>query len=196
MSQDLTLKVVVVGESGVGKTCVSLRFLTGEFSATTTPTIAAGFCNAKLKIGKTNINLLIWDTAGQEAYRSLTSQYYRDTKIAIIMFDLTLPQTIDAVNEWHERICEVNDGRIVTVLVGNKLDLPDRKVSREQAEKLADSIGALYREASALTGKGVSEIFEDACDEYLRQNPTTAKLRTKSGVDVSKPDAPKKDCNC
>lgn len=196
MSQELTLKVVVVGESGVGKTCVSLRFLTGEFSSQTTPTIAAGFCNAKVKLGKTNINLLIWDTAGQEAYRSLTSQYYRETKIAIIMFDLTSSQTLETVRDWHERICEVNEGRVVTVLVGNKSDLPGRKVTVEQGEKLAEQIGALYRETSALTGKGVNEVFEDACEEYLKANPLSSRLRSKPTVDVTKPDAPSNGCGC
>ena len=197
MSQELTLKVVVVGESGVGKTCVSLRFLTGEFSSQTTPTIAAGFCNAKVKVGKTNINLLIWDTAGQEAYRSLTSQYYRETKIALIMFDLSAPQTMDTVRVWHEKICEVNDGKVVTVLVGNKSDLEgSRKITSEQGEKLAESIGALYRETSALTGKGVNDVFEDACNEYLQSNPMSSRLKVKKSVDVAKPDAPSGGCNC
>lgn len=197
MSQELTLKVVVIGDSGVGKTCVSLRFLTGEFSSQTTPTIAAGFCNAKVKIGKTNINLLIWDTAGQEAYRSLTSQYYRETKIAIIMFDLTAPQTMETVRDWHERICEVNEGRVVTVLVGNKADLANRKVTYEEGEKMAESIGALYRESSALSGKGVTEVFEDACDEYLRTNPIVSKLKTKQPNNpVPKPEAEKGNCGC
>ena len=112
------------------------------------------------------------------------------------MFDLTLPQTMDAINEWHDRICEVNDGRVITVLVGNKSDLPGRKVTAEQGEKLAESIGAIYRETSALTGKGVTEVFEDACEEYLKFNPTSSRLRTKQSVDVAKPDAPKGNCSC
>jgi len=196
MNQELTLKVVVIGDSSVGKTCVSLRYLTGEFSSQTTPTIAAGFCNAKVKLGKTNINLLIWDTAGQESYRSLTSQYYRETKIAIIVFDLTAPHTLDSVTEWHERICEVNDGRVVTVLVGNKTDLQNRRVTTDQAEKVAESIGALYRETSALTGKGITEVFEDACEEYLRANPISSGLRQKTQVDIGKPAQSNSECGC
>lgn len=196
MSQELTLKVVVIGDSSVGKTCVSLRYLTGEFSSQTTPTIAAGFCNAKVKLGKTNINLLIWDTAGQESYRSLTSQYYRETKIAIIVFDLSSPHSLDSVTDWHERVCEVNDGRVVTVLVGNKLDLNNRRVTTEQAEKVADSIGALYRETSALTGKGIKEVFDDACEEYLRANPISSGLRQKQQIDLNKSEVKQDSCGC
>lgn len=123
MASELSLKVVVIGDSSVGKTCVSLRYLTGEFSSQTRPTIAAGFCNAQVKLGKNTIDLLIWDTAGQEAYRGLTSQYYRDAKIALIVFDLTNPTTLNSVTEWHSRICEANPSPFITVLVGNKSDL-------------------------------------------------------------------------
>lgn len=194
MSQELSLKVVVTGDSSVGKTCISLRYLTGEFSNKTTPTIAAGFCNSKVKIGKHNINLLIWDTAGQEAYRSLTSQYYRETKIALIVFDVTNPQTLESVTDWHERICEVNEGTVVTVLVGNKIDLPNRRISCEQGEKIAESIGALYRETSALSGKGVNEVFDDACAEYVRANPLTCNIKQKANVDLNNTIKEEKSC--
>jgi small GTP-binding protein len=171
MATDIALKVVVIGDSGVGKTCLSLRYLTGEFSTQTHPTIAAGFCNASVKLGKTDIDLLIWDTAGQEAYRGLTSQYYRDTKIALIIFDLSNPTSLNSVKDWHTRLIEANQNQIVVVLVGNKLDLPTRMVSKEQGEGIAAEIKAVYREASAVTGKGVTEVFEDACEQYLRANP-------------------------
>ncbi|EAY22056.1 small GTP-binding protein, putative [Trichomonas vaginalis G3] len=195
MSQEITLKVVVIGDSSVGKTCISLRYLTGEFSSQTTPTIAAGFCNAKVKVGKNNINLLIWDTAGQESYRSLTSQYYRETKIALIVFDLTSPQSLESVTDWHERVCEVNEGKVITVLIGNKYDLPNRRISQEQGEKMAESIGAIYRETSAVTGKGIKEVFEDACEEYLRNNPVYGGLKSKQHQQtVLKPNAEKSGC--
>ena len=169
-SNEITLKVVVIGDSSVGKTCVSLRYLTGEFSSQTRPTIAAGFCNAKVKLGKTDIDLLIWDTAGQEAYRGLTSQYYRDAKLALIVFDLTNPSSLNSVTEWHQRLTDANRESVVCVLVGNKSDLT-RQVSQEQGEAFAAEIKALYRETSAYTGKGINEVFEDLCEEYLRLHP-------------------------
>jgi small GTP-binding protein len=171
MSTQLSLKVVVIGDSSVGKTCISLRYLTGEFSNQTRPTIAAGFCNANVKLGKTEIDLLIWDTAGQEAYRGLTSQYYRDAKIALIVFDLSNAGTLNSAKDWHTRLLDANPNPVIVVLVGNKSDLASRQVAREQGEAVAADIKALYREASAFTGKGIAEIFEDACEQYLRANP-------------------------
>jgi small GTP-binding protein len=193
MSADLSLKVVVIGDSSVGKTCLSLRYLTGEFSTQTRPTIAAGFCNANLKLGKTDIDLLIWDTAGQEAYRGLTSQYYRDAKIALVVFDLSNPTTLNSVKDWHTRLLEANQNNVVVVLVGNKLDLPTRQVSKEQGEAVAAEIKALYREASAATGKGVTEVFEDACEQYIQANRVDSG-RKSPGVNLA--DAPNASGGC
>ena len=192
---ELSLKVVVIGDSSVGKTCVSLRYLTGEFSSQTRPTIAAGFCNAQVKLGKMTIDLLIWDTAGQEAYRGLTSQYYRDAKIALIVFDLTNPTSLNSVTEWHSRICEANPSPFITVLVGNKSDLPNRQISQEQGEATAAKIEALYRETSAVTGKGVNEVFEDACEEYLRSHPQEPQP-TSSTVEIKEKTHEEKSSCC
>lgn len=195
MSSELSLKVVVIGDSSVGKTCLSLRYLTGEFSSQTRPTIAAGFCNAKVKLGKVDIDLLIWDTAGQEAYRGLTSQYYRDAKIALIVFDLTNPSTLNSVRDWNTRLRDANgQSSVVVCLVGNKSDLPNRQVSQEQGEAEAKAINALYRETSAVTGKGITEVFEDVCEEYLRVNPSSVGPKRKSNVDLTSTNENKKGC--
>jgi small GTP-binding protein len=192
MSAAFSLKVVVIGDSSVGKTCISLRYLTGDFSNQTRPTIAAGFCNASVKLGKTEIDLLIWDTAGQEAYRGLTAQYYRDAKIALIVFDLSNAATLNSVKEWHLRLVDANPNPVLVVLVGNKSDLTARQVAREQGEAVAAEIKALYKEASALTGKGISEIFEDACEHYMRANPPGGKRP----ADLNLTDAPKESTGC
>ncbi|OHS93091.1 small GTP-binding protein [Tritrichomonas foetus] len=194
MSNEISLKVVVIGDSSVGKTCLSLRYLTGEFSSQTRPTIAAGFCNAKVKLGKVDIDLLIWDTAGQEAYRGLTSQYYRDAKIALIVFDLTNPATLNSVTDWYSRLNDANQGSVVICLVGNKSDLPNRQVSQEQGEAVAAEIKALYRETSAVTGKGITEVFEDVCEEYLKLNPSSVGANRKSSVDLKDGGKNKSGC--
>lgn len=190
----MSLKVVVIGDSSVGKTCISLRYLTGEFSSQTRPTIAAGFCNAKVKLGKVDIDLLIWDTAGQEAYRGLTSQYYRDAKIALIVFDLTNPATLNSVTEWYNRLNDANQGQVVVCLVGNKNDLPNRQVSQEQGEAVAQEIQALYRETSAVTGKGITEVFEDVCEEYLKVNPAAVGQKRKQSVNLKEGNGEKSKC--
>lgn len=172
MAEELQLKVVVIGDSSVGKTCITIRYLTGEYSTQTRPTIAAGFCNSKVTLGHQSIDLHIWDTAGTESYRGLTSQYYREAKIALLVFDLTVEKSLESIGEWYSRLMEVNRKPVVVVLVGNKADLPNRAVTKEKAEEVAANIGATYHETSAVTGKGISEVFEDACETYLRNNQT------------------------
>jgi small GTP-binding protein len=131
-----------------------------------------------VRLGKTDIDLLIWDTAGQETFRALTAQYYRGARIALIVFDVTSPATMESIAEWHTRVCDANPGQIVVVLVGNKIDLPTRIVPQERGEALAAEIKALYRETSAVTGKGISEGFEDACEEYIRTSPGFGVVQT------------------
>jgi small GTP-binding protein len=135
-------------------------------------------------LGNRIIELSIWDTAGQEAYRSLTSQYYRDAKIGLIVFDLTNESTTKSVCDWNTNLRQANTDEILVVLVGNKLDLPNRQVSRDSGEELAGMIGAFYRETSALTGNGVSEVFEDVCEEYVRRNPMAADVRQRADLTV------------
>jgi small GTP-binding protein len=129
-----------------------------------------------VKLGQKDIDLLIWDTAGQETYRGLTSQYYRDARIALVVFDVTRPSTLESVAEWHTRLTDSNQSPIVCVLVGNKVDLPNRQVSTEQGQAVADERKMLYRETSAVTGKGITEVFEDACEAYLKMQPPEVAL--------------------
>jgi small GTP-binding protein len=123
-------------------------------------------------LGNRKIELSIWDTAGQEAYRGLTAQYYRDAQIALIVFDLANPATMTSVREWNTSLQQANTEEVLVVLVGNKSDLPNRVIDLETGEEAAAQIGAFYRETSALSGYGVSEVFEDVCEEYIRRHPT------------------------
>jgi small GTP-binding protein len=142
-----------------------------------------------------DIDLLIWDTAGQEAYRGLTSQYYRDAKIALIVFDLTNPTSLNNVNEWHTRLSTANQDPVVVVLVGNKADLTaSRLVTQEQGEAIATEIKALYRESSGVTGKGITEVFEDACEEYLKANPAAVGPKRKSDLDLNESTGSQRKC--
>jgi small GTP-binding protein len=137
----------------------------------TNPTIAAGFCTAKVKIGDTQIDLLIWDTAGQETYRAITAQYYRDAQIIFIVFDVTNAASFAAAGDWHTRATEANTNPVI-ILVGNKSDLPGRVISESQGEAMGAEMKALYRETSAISGRGISALFEDAGERFLQsQNP-------------------------
>jgi small GTP-binding protein len=154
-------------------------------SAHTKPTIAAGTETATVHLGNRTIELNIWDTAGQEVYRGLTTQYYRDAKIGLIVFDLSNEATMKSITEWNSSLRDANQDEVLVVLIGNKLDLPNRKVPPESGEELAAQIGAFYRETSALTGKGVSEVFEDVCEEYIRKNAHSADARVRPDLTLT-----------
>jgi small GTP-binding protein len=137
--------------------------------AHTRSTISPGFCIAQVDLGNWTFDLHIWDTAGQEAYRAISAQYYRDAAIGLIVFDVTNDASLSSVREWNEHLRSASSEDVIVALIGNKIDLPAREVSREAGEEIAAQIKALYRETSAATGAGVSEVFEDICEEWMRR---------------------------
>jgi small GTP-binding protein len=153
----------------------------------------AGFCIGKVQLGQTEIDLLIWDTAGQEAFRGLTSQYYRDAKIALIVFDLTSYKTFTTVPDWHSGLCRANKSAVV-VLVANKTDAQSRQVPREDGEAMAAQIQAIDRETSAASGEGIAEVFEGACEEYMRVNPKELRPATTETINIEEKRPAEKSC--
>ena len=200
MSSELSLKVVVIGDSSVGKTCLSLRYLTGEFSSQTRPTIAAGFCNAKVKLGKVDIDLLIWDTAGQEIFRSITRSYYRDSNCAIIVYDITDRSSFEKLGDWIRDVRNLAPPDCQLVLVGNKLDLQAQRVIKtEEAQDFADQNNLMFFEASAATGENVQKLFNECVQAvYSKEKHNNMSTSAKSASVVMSNDRQQQDkgCNC
>ena len=153
-----TTKVVRLGQSGTGKTSVITQYVRGIFTLGSYPTIGASFVTKTEIVNNENINISIWDTAGQELYRGLTPMYYRNAMAAIIIFDLTNNESFKAVNGWIDELRD-NSPETLIAICGNKLDLPGRVVTREQGVQLAKSMDAHYFETSAATSEGVKELF-------------------------------------
>ena len=116
------VKVVLIGDSGVGKSCICNRFITGQFGDVEA-TIGAAFLTQIIEVDGRLSKLQIWDTAGQERYRSLVSMYYRGTKAAIIVYDISDKSTFEGAKTWAQEIKEKGEGNVVVVLCGNKTDL-------------------------------------------------------------------------
>jgi small GTP-binding protein len=155
---DFTLKIVVVGDSGVGKTCLLLRYIKDVFTPGTPSTLGVEFMSKLIETEKHRIQLQLWDTAGQEIFRSVTRGYYRGASGALVLFDLTNPDSLSHVARWVQDVREVARSDVATVLLGNKADLTaDRHVTREEAERVAQENKMLYFETSALSGANVSE---------------------------------------
>lgn len=169
MSDSLTsIKLVLLGDSGVGKTSIVSQYVSGKCSDSVKPTIGAAFVTKEINMEGKQIELLIWDTAGQEVYRGLAPMYYRSALIAIIVYDVTRAQSFDAVNYWIKELKTNVDGNIVILVCGNKTDLEEsRVVEYDSALANAETNGALYAETSASTGTGVERMFQMAVSKLI-----------------------------
>ncbi|XP_060766887.1 ras-related protein Rab-43 isoform X2 [Neoarius graeffei] len=168
-SYDFVFKIVLVGDVGVGKTCVVQRFKKGTFIERQGNTIGVDFTMKTMEIQGKRIKLQIWDTAGQERFRTITQSYYRSTNGAIITYDITKKASFMAVPKWMEDVKKYGGSNIATLLVGNKSDLTEeREVSFEEARALAlqlDFISAI--ETSAKDSSNVDEAFNKMAAELM-----------------------------
>lgn len=162
MGEVLTFKFIVLGETGVGKSCVVTRFKDDTFQELHRPTVGVNFQNVMMHIDSTEIKLQIWDTAGQEIYRSITRSYYRESKCAIIVYDITKPETFRTLPAWIDDVKKNAPEECEIVLVGNKIDLEeDRAISAEELKAFAQERNFQYFETSALTGRNIRSMFEE-----------------------------------
>ena len=156
----MALKIVLLGDSGTGKTSIITRYILGSFLNQQEATLGASYFSKELKLEDSIFTLNIWDTAGSENYRSLTPMYYRNADAAIIVFDVTELQTFRNIKSWVEDIKEYTDLNTI-LLCGNKIDqIEERSVEFIEASEFADFLGLLYCETSAKTGVGIDFLFE------------------------------------
>ena len=131
-------KIVLIGDSGVGKSNILSRYLKNEFLVDTKSTVGVEFGAKKITVNNVNVKAQIWDTAGQERYQSITNAYYKGSKGAILVYDITSKSTFENLDNWITKLKSNSDENITIVLVGNKVDLEEsRKVTKEEAENKA-----------------------------------------------------------
>ena len=154
------IKVVLLGDSGVGKSSLVLRFVTDTFKPYSDSTIGASYMTKLINFENKAYKYMIWDTAGQEKYHSLASMYYRNTQVAIIVYDITQKQTFLTVKKWIKELQQKGPPDVLIAIVGNKQDLEDRrKVSYNQAKAYAAEINAFFIETSAKKNININELF-------------------------------------
>lgn len=168
---DVSFKVMLVGDSGVGKTCLLVRFKDGAFLAGTfISTVGIDFRNKVLDVDGMKVKLQIWDTAGQERFRSVTHAYYRDAHALLLLYDVTNKASFDNIQAWLTEIQEYAQDDVVLMLLGNKVDpAQERVVKREDGEKLAKEYGLPYMETSAKTGLNVDLAFTAIAKELKQR---------------------------
>ena len=158
---EMMVKVILIGDSAVGKTNIMNKYLKGKFLENSRATVGVEFGTKLFNISEHKIKAQIWDTAGQEKYRSITSAYYKGSKGAFIVYDITRKNSFDNVEKWINDLKIIGDPKINIMLIGNKIDLEDqREVLREQGEEKAKSFGCAFLETSALNGDNIEKGFE------------------------------------
>lgn len=158
--RDVIMKILLIGDSAVGKTCLLLRFTDGSFNPSFIGTVGIDFRMKELKHENYNLKLQIWDTAGQDRFRTITTAYYRNAMGILLVYDITNENSFHNVINWMKNIQEFAPETVSTVLVGNKNDIvAGRVIPTERGEALAKEFGIPFLETSARTKAGVDEAF-------------------------------------
>ena len=186
-------KVVLIGESGVGKTCIINRFNEGKFDPNIKISISAQFCRKKIDLPNgESVTMDIWDTVGQETFRSITQIFYAHAKVAIIVYDVTNKKTFDEdKNYWYKKIQEIDDKDIIIALVANKYDLYEkRQVSNEEGEEYAKSIKAIFASTSAKNNSGIKTLFENIAmkikqKKYNKVDETNINIKNNENISLN-----------
>ena len=171
-------KIVLLGDSGVGKSSIASRFVDNTFSRMQDSTIGAAFFSKMFDVDGEACKLDIWDTAGQERYHSLTPMYYRGAKIGLVVFDITKPSSYEKMKQWCEEVTQASKNIMITV-VGNKLDLDEKRlISKDDATDFCVMNDYEYIETSAKTGLNVDKIFENSIKRVPPEDDELSEVST------------------
>ncbi|XP_032700903.1 ras-related protein Rab-25 [Lontra canadensis] len=194
---NFVFKVVLIGESGVGKTNLLSRFTRNQFRQDSRTTIGVEFSTRTVMLGTAAIKAQIWDTAGLERYRAITSAYYRGAAGALLVFDITKHQTYAAAERWLKELYDHAEATIAVMLVGNKSDLQQaREVPTEEARVFAENNGLLFLETSALDSTNVELAFQTVLKEIFtkvskqRQSSSQTNAITLGGAQAGQEPGP------
>ena len=199
-----TLKIVVIGDAGVGKTCLMQRYMTGNFSADYRTTVGADFLSTKITVEEVTYTLQIWDTAGQEKFQAIGAAFYRGSDCCIVVFDLSNRRSFENVSTWINEFTlqgEIpNPEKFPFVIIGNKCDKPDRQVTTEEAKEFFHSKELGYFETSAKEDIGISEAFKFITEQTIAKTSKNETIPIPGGVvTLTKHKSPQKEnpeCGC
>jgi Ras-related protein Rab-1A len=183
-------KILLLGDSGVGKSCIIIRYIENNFSTNLMNSIGVDFKLKNIQIDNKNIKLQIWDTAGQERFRTITTSYYKGAHAILIVFDLSDRESFEHVRNWMADIDKFAKEGVYRILVGNKCDLENsRKVRKEEGNEIANKYGIKYIETSAKETTNIDDLFESTAKHLLSKqinNPTLGKgtQGRKAGIDL------------
>ena len=181
-----SVKFIIVGDSSVGKSNILLRFSRNTFDAGHQATLGIEFANKHLIYNNTDYLVQIWDTAGQENFRSVTRAYYKASAVAMVVYDITKEETFEHIQSWLKDCKDLAPKTVLLVLVGNKTDLEEQRViSKERGENLAKENNMLFFETSAKLGDGIEQAFQksiEAVDQKIRSGYYNLSDSSKHGI--------------
>lgn len=183
---DLLFKLLLIGDSGVGKTCILFRFSDESFNKSFISTIGIDFKIKTVDLHGKKIKLQIWDTAGQERFHTITTSYYRGAMGIMLVYDITQPKTFDNIAKWLRNIDEHANEDVEKMILGNKCDMEDKRmVSKERGEAIAREHGIPFLETSAKDGINIEKAFLDLAQAILNKTPYRDMSTNNPKVDVS-----------
>jgi Ras-related protein Rab-6A len=191
MIKEDQIKLVLLGDSGVGKTNIVHRFVYDKYYPDSPPTIGATFLGKVITIEGKTVRLQIWDTAGQEKYRSLASMYYKDAEVAVLVYDITNSKSFEGIKFWLSEIKTNVGDSILIAIAANKSDMLEKEsVNLNEAMQFAKDNNAIFKQTSAKDNVGIAELFNDIC---VKLSPSIKKVE---GVKVEKKKEAKKKKQC
>jgi len=194
---DYVFKLVLIGDSGVGKSCLLLRFADDTYTESHISTIGVDFKIRTIQLDGKTIKLQIWDTAGQERFRTITSSYYRGAHGIIVVYDTTDSETYEHVKTWLHEIDRYASENVNKLLVGNKSDLTSkRQVETEAAKEFADSVNIPFLETSAKNATNVEDAFMTMAGEIKKRMASAPSMTEGKKITVSNKTESVKSSSC
>jgi len=181
-SFDFLFKTIVVGDGAVGKTAITFRYAVGKFQENYKMTIGVDFTVKREKVNDKEVKVQVWDTGGQEKFSKIRPLYYRGALGGLVVFDVTSRESFEHLDGWMEEI-QTNCTKIPIIIVGNKIDLKNRKITKEEARKYAAKISKQmgykipYLETSAKTGETIKKVFRKLIESMVRDAEESMKRK-------------------
>merc|ERR1711865_53018 len=190
---DMLIKLLLIGDSGVGKSCLLCRYSDDVFNSNFITTIGIDFKIRTIELDGAKIKLQIWDTAGQERFRTITQAYYRGAMGILLGYDVTDDKSFNNIRTWMRNIEQHANEQVVKILLGNKCDMPDKKmVTFEQGSALAKEFDIQFFETSAKTNVKVEEAFTAIARAIKEKKPPTPNPQPSTSVNVADGDPKEK----
>ena len=186
-TQTIPIKIIMVGAMNVGKTSLVTKYATGKIPGQTKSTKNASYVSKHKKVNNLNFEIRLWDTAGQEKYKSLTKLFTKDAKIAILVYSIDNEESFNSLDDWLKIVKSTNDDNLMFGIAGNKSDLAsDSTISNERGEEYAKKIGAIFKSTSAMVENGgieefIDTLFQKYHSTFFNMDQTNSSSLTLSG---------------